>query len=129
MPEQAFVYILASGFKHLYIGVTTELIVRMHQHKSGTYPDSFTARYNIRHLVYLEQYASVTTAIAREKQLKRWSRIKKLRLIVAANPTWKDLSEEWGQPLDAPIAPKLPPQPQPGTSSQSQPKFSRSTEP
>ena len=116
MPEQAFVYILASGFKHLYVGVTSRLDARMVQHKSGTYPDSFTARYNIHQLVYIERYQCLTTAIAREKQLKRWSRIKKLRLIISTNPTWKDLSEDWGQPLNGAPSPQhhapclLPPQ-------------------
>jgi putative endonuclease len=97
--EQAYVYILASSFKHLYIGITTEIEVRIRQHKNHTYPNSFTARYKIDQLVYLERYALVTTAIAREKQLKRWSRIKKIRLIVSQNPTWQDLSEEWGKPI------------------------------
>jgi putative endonuclease len=97
--EQAYVYILASSFQRLYIGITTEIEVRVRQHKNHAYPNSFTSRYNIDKLVYLERYALVTTAIAREKQLKRWSRIKKLRLIVSQNPTWQDLSEEWGKPI------------------------------
>ena len=101
--EQAYVYILASSFQHLYIGITTEIEVRIRKHKNATYPNSFTSRYKIDKLVYLERYALVTTAIAREKQLKRWSRIKKLRLIVSQNPTWQDLSEEWGKPT-APYA-------------------------
>ncbi len=99
MVEQAYVYILASSFQHLYIGITTELEVRIRQHKNHTYPDSFTARYKIDKLVYYESYALVTEAIAREKQLKNWSRIKKLRLIVAQNPIWKDLSTDWGKPI------------------------------
>jgi putative endonuclease len=99
MVEQAYVYILASSFQHLYIGITTEIEIRVSKHKNSAYPDSFTSRYKINKLVYLEHYAEITTAIAREKQLKRWSRIKKLRLIVAQNPTWKDLSEDWGKPL------------------------------
>jgi putative endonuclease len=97
--EQAYVYILASSFQRLYIGITTEIEVRVRQHKNHTYPGSFTSKYKIDKLVYLERYPSITTAIAREKQLKRWSRIKKLRLIVAQNPTWNDLSTEWGKPI------------------------------
>jgi putative endonuclease len=97
--DQAYVYILSSSFKHLYIGITTEIEVRMRKHKNGAYPESFATRYRIDQLVYLEHYALVSQAIAREKQLKRWSRIKKIRLIVAQNPTWKDLSEEWGKPI------------------------------
>jgi putative endonuclease len=97
--EQAYVYILASSFKHLYIGITTHIEARVREHKNATHPRSFTARYKIDKLVYLERYEQVTRAIAREKQLKHWSRIKKIRLIVAQNPTWKDLSEEWGKPI------------------------------
>jgi putative endonuclease len=99
MQEISYVYILASGFKHLYIGVTTEIEQRILQHKKETYPTSFTARYNMKGLVYLERFAHLDSAIAREKQLKRWSRIKKIRLIVAANPTWIDLSQDWGKPI------------------------------
>jgi putative endonuclease len=98
MREVAYVYILASGFKHLYIGVTSELEQRVSDHKKGKFPGSFTERYNIHHLVYYERFGDIGTAIAREKQLKRWSRIKKIRLIVATNPDWKDLSEEWEKP-------------------------------
>ncbi len=100
MVEQAYVYILASSFQHLYIGVTTELGIRVAQHKSGARPGSFTSRYKIDKLVYFECYALVSQAIAREKQLKRWSRIKKLRLIVAQNPDWRDLSAEWGKQVE-----------------------------
>ena len=81
--EFSYVYILASGFKHLYIGITSDLERRMCEHKEHVFPDSFTSRYNITQLVHLERYADVRVAIAREKQLKRWSRVKKIRLIVA----------------------------------------------
>ncbi|HZY72611.1 MAG TPA: GIY-YIG nuclease family protein [Edaphobacter sp.] len=100
MQEISYVYILASGFKRFYIGVTTELELRVLQHKNDFHPDSFTARYNIKDLVYFERFADLPSAITREKQLKRWSRIKKIRLIVAENPTWRDLSEDWGQPIE-----------------------------
>ena len=99
MPEQAYVYILASSFQRLYIAITTEIEIRIAQHTNGKYPDSFTARYKIDKLVYYECYALVLQAIAREKQLKRWSRIKKINLIVARNPTWRDLSAPWGKPM------------------------------
>jgi len=92
MPEQAYVYIMASTFQRLYIGITTDIETRIAQHKSGLYPDSFTSRYKIDKLVYFERFAMIPEAIARETQLKKWSRIKKLRLIVAHNPTWRDLS-------------------------------------
>ncbi len=94
--EFGYVYILASGFKHLYIGVTSHLEVRVGQHKDGTFPCSFTERYNIKQLVYFERFAEMETAIAREKQLKRWSRVKKIGLIVRANPDWRDLGADWG---------------------------------
>jgi putative endonuclease len=98
--EFGYVYILASGFKHLYIGVTSHLEVRVGKHKDGTYPCSFTERYNIKQLVYFERFAEMQTAIAREKQLKHWSRVKKIRLIVAENPAWRDLSAEWGESVE-----------------------------
>jgi putative endonuclease len=71
MPEQAYVYIMASSFQKLYIGITTEIEVRVSQHKNGTYPNSFTTRYKINKLVYFERFAMVPEAIAREKQLKK----------------------------------------------------------
>jgi putative endonuclease len=99
VQDLAYVYILASGFKHLYIGLTTKLESRIWQHQNGAFPGSFTERYNIRHLVYFERFGDIHAAIAREKQMKRWSRVKKVRLIVAENPTWRDLSAEWGKPV------------------------------
>jgi len=106
MPEYAYVYILANGFKKLYIGITTDLPTRVAQHKSHTHPHSFTARYNVTQLVYVyfERFTRITNAIAREKELKGWLRIKKIALIVENNPTWRDLSADWGQPLP-PISP------------------------
>jgi putative endonuclease len=98
MIEQAFVYIMSSSFQKLYIGVTTEIEIRISQHKGHKDPDSHTSRYRIDKLVYYECFGLISQAIAREKQLKKWSRIKKIRLIVAQNPTWQDLSAEWGKP-------------------------------
>src|ERR1700682_3210901 len=63
MQEISYVYILASGFKHLYIGVTTEIEHRIFQHKNNTYANSFTARYNIKDLVYFERFADLSLAI------------------------------------------------------------------
>jgi putative endonuclease len=99
MHEIAYVYILSSSFKRLYIGVTSTIEERISQHKKGSFPDSFTSRYKIDQLVYLERFTSIASAIAREKQLKNWSRIKKIRLIIAHNPTWQDLSADWGKPM------------------------------
>ncbi len=101
MEKLSYVYSLSSSFKHLYIGVTSDLQRRIAQHKNGTSSAAFTERYNIKTLVYFERFAMMPEAIAREKQLKRWSRIKKIQLIVANNPTWRDLSSEWGQPVAA----------------------------
>ena len=100
MPDQAYVYIMASSFQRLYIGITTEIEALVSQHKNGTYPNSFTSRYKINKLVYFERFAMVPEAMAREKQLKNWSRIKKLCLIVAQNPTWQDLSADWAKPIE-----------------------------
>jgi putative endonuclease len=83
MPEQAYVYIMASSFQRLYIGITAEIETRVAQHKNGSYASSFTSRYRIDKLVYFERFARIPEAVAREKQLKKWSRIKKLRLIIA----------------------------------------------
>jgi putative endonuclease len=99
MNEYAYVYILANGFKKLYVGITAELEIRVRQHKQKKDPRCHTARYNITQLVYFERFTTVTAAIAREKQLKGWLRIRKLELIISTNPTWLDLSSDWGKPI------------------------------
>jgi len=95
-----FVYILANTFHRLYTGVTNGLMVRVKQHKEGHDPKSFTARYGIDRLVYFEQFQYINDAIRREKQIKRWPRVKKVALIVQHNPTWRDLSEDWGKAME-----------------------------
>ena len=97
--QQAYVYILASSFKKLYIGVTTDLMHRITEHKNHKNPQSHTAKYNINKLVYLERFTTITAAIQREKQLKGRLRTRKLELIISTNPLWQDLSEEWGKPI------------------------------
>ena len=99
MDEIAYVYILANVFKKLYIGVTNDLEVRVCQHKQKKNPTSHTSKYNITQLVYLERFTTITAAIHREKVLKGWLRIRKLELIISTNPTWRDLSEDWGKPI------------------------------
>ena len=99
MPECVYVYILSNGFRKLYIGVTNNLERRVTEHKQKLSPDSHTARYNITRLVYFERFHSIVAAISREKQLKGWLRVRKLELIVATNPEWRDLSEGWGRPI------------------------------
>ncbi|HEX4155568.1 MAG TPA: GIY-YIG nuclease family protein [Acidobacteriaceae bacterium] len=98
--EYVYVYILASSLKRLYIGVTSELEKRIWKHKNRVHPESFTARYRIDRLVYFERFGNVQAAIAREKELKGWLRVRKIALIVAENPTWRDLSEDWGGPVE-----------------------------
>lgn len=77
----------------LYTGVTSDLKERLKQHKSKKHVHSFTARYNIFKLGYFEEYAAITEAINREKQIKGGSRKKKVDLISAVNPGWIDLSD------------------------------------
>ena len=99
-PDQyAYVYILSNGFRKLYIGVTTEIEVRIHEHKTKKHPRSFTARYNIDRLVHFERFSMISAAIVREKQLKSWLRKRKLELIISTNPGWRDLSADWGKPM------------------------------
>ena len=87
-------YILASRSHNFYVGVTRDLRVRVLQHKNGTF-EGFTSRYNIDRLVHFELFQDIRDAIGREKQLKRWTRTKKIWLIELRNPTWQDLSEGW----------------------------------
>ena len=89
---------MASRSHNLYIGVTNSLSRRVRQHKSHEY-EGFTCKYNVDRLVWFSEYSHINRAIAREKQLKGWVREKKIRLIEALNPTWQDLSEQWGKPI------------------------------
>jgi putative endonuclease len=89
-----YVYILANRPKTLYIGVTSDLYARMYQHKNHLTP-GFATRYGLDRLVYFEEISEMIEAIAREKQLKVRTRAKKVALIEAMNPEWKDLSEDW----------------------------------
>ncbi len=89
-----FVYILASARNGtLYIGITSNLIRRVWQHKEKL-ADGFTSKYNVSLLVYYEMHDSVELAIMREKQLKAWRRKWKIDLIEEKNPTWTDLYQE-----------------------------------
>jgi len=75
--------------------VTGKLTTRVLQHKLHEYPEGFTAKYNVERLVYFEPFGEIAEAIAREKQLKRWRREKKIALIKSMNPAWSDLAEHW----------------------------------
>ena len=89
-----YVYFLSNNAMVLYIGVTNDLDVRMFQHIRERDPSSFAARYNLDRLVYYEDYPTPREAIAREKQLKGWSRERKKQLIRRVNPEWRNLMEE-----------------------------------
>ena len=91
--REFYVYMLASRSRVLYVGVTNDLMRRMHQHKHSLLP-GFTRQYRVTSLVYFEQTGDIRSAIAREKQLKGWLRKKKLELISAANPGWDDLAPD-----------------------------------
>jgi putative endonuclease len=89
-----YAYMVASRSRTLYVGVTSGLEKRVFEHKRKLH-EGFSATYNCDRLVWLERFGEVDEAIAREKQLKRWRREKKVALIEANNPTWVDLSEGW----------------------------------
>ena len=86
-----YVYLTASG-KHgtLYLGVTNNLVRRIHEHKSKIVP-GFTSQYDVTRLVWYEVYDDPTNAITREKDIKKWRRDWKIRLIEEDNPDWSDL--------------------------------------
>jgi putative endonuclease len=90
-----FVYMIQSNSRRaLYIGMTNHLRRRVWQHKTHEFA-GFTNDYDAGRLVYWEQFETVQAAIAREKKLKGWRREKKLALITAMNPDWKDLAADW----------------------------------
>ena len=96
-----YTYILASRTHVLYIGVTGNIERRVEQHKAK-HNSGFTAKYNCNRLVWFERHATPNAAISREKELKGWLRSRKLALIAGANPTWIDLSQNWGKPIPPP---------------------------
>ena len=100
MERDGAVYIMASGFHGtIYTGVTSDLPGRVWQHREGTF-GGFTERYGCKRLVWFEAGGSMEGAIAREKQIKNWTRAWKVALIEAGNPTWRDLAEDFGfEPL------------------------------
>ncbi len=96
MDKEYFVYILASKSRVLYVGVTNNLYRRVDQHQQKQV-EGFSSRYNVTRLVYYESTNDVRAALDREKQIKSWRRSKKVTLIEAMNPAWKDLSEDMKQ--------------------------------
>ena len=89
-----YVYIMTNYSRTLYIGITNNIRRRTWEHKDHQVK-GFTDRYNIDTLIYVESFSDAASAIAREKQLKTWSRKKKLQLIAQQNPDWHDLSDGW----------------------------------
>ena len=100
MSIGAYAYLMASPRKRLYVGVTSDLMQRVKDHKSNADPRSHCSKYNIHDLVYYEVFESINQAIARETSLKGILRIRKIQLIVGLNPTWRDLSADWGKPAE-----------------------------
>jgi putative endonuclease len=89
-----YVYILASKQNGvLYTGVTSNLISRIYQHKNNL-SDGFSKKYFVHKLVYSEQHSDINEAILREKQIKKWNRDWKIRLIEGSNPSWNDLYDD-----------------------------------
>ena len=91
--EKSFVYILTNKDNNvLYTGVTTDLTLRINQHRNKTF-GGFSARYNLTKLVYFEEWPDITSAIQREKAIKRLPRKRKILLIERMNPMWRELME------------------------------------
>jgi len=96
MPA-GFVYILCSQpHGTLYIGVTSDLLKRIEEHRQGA-GSAFVKKYGVTRLVYFEEYLLYADAIRRETNLKRWKRDWKIALVEKANPTWADLLENWNR--------------------------------
>src|ERR1700761_2489252 len=96
--KPGYTYIMGSATGTLYIGVTSDIHLRVRQHKNGTF-EGFSKKYGCTRLLYYEGYESIVEAIARETQLKGWRREKKLNLIRKKNPEFRDLAEKWGWEL------------------------------
>jgi putative endonuclease len=92
--KTAYVYIMGSASGTLYVGVTSGLEKRVWEHKRGVH-EGFTKKYKVTRLLFLEEHTSMSDAIAREKQIKAWSRDKKLAMIRSLNPRWNDLAWNW----------------------------------
>lgn len=95
MQKGGAVYIMTN--KHhtvLYTGVTSDLNTRIYEHKTKKYTKSFTAKYNIDKLIYIESFHSIEEAIDREKQVKKYRREKKIALIERINVDWRDLYDD-----------------------------------
>lgn len=95
MERGGCIYIMTNKNKTvLYVGVTSDLLSRITVHKTHTYPNSFTSKFNLEFCIYFEFHPTIEDAIAREKQVKKYRREKKIALIENINPLWKDLFDE-----------------------------------
>ena len=93
--KRFWVYMLASRPNGvIYTGVTSDLIKRVHEHKTDV-TDGFTKQYNVKTLVYAEEHTTSEAAIMREKQIKKWNRDWKIELIEKGNPNWRDLYDDY----------------------------------
>ena len=92
--DQYYVYMMTNATRTLYIGVTNDLERRVYEHKRKLV-DGFTKKYSVTWLAYYEVTSDVYVALTREKQLKKWSRGKKVALIESLNPQWTDLAQDW----------------------------------
>jgi putative endonuclease len=99
-PHDYYVYIVTNKSWTLYTGVTNNLEGRVWEHKHKS-TKGFTSRYRMGKLIYMEHFRDIRDAIAREKQIKGWTRARKMALIKGAHPTCRDLSEGWFQEGDA----------------------------
>jgi putative endonuclease len=90
-----YVYLLTNwNNRVIYVGVTNDLTRRINEHKNKLV-EGFTKTYNVDKLVYFEETNDVNSALAREKEIKKWRREKKNNLVLRMNPKWNDLSKEW----------------------------------
>jgi putative endonuclease len=89
--KHGYIYIMSNKQNGtLYVGVTSDLIKRIHEHKNH-FIEGFTSKYSLNNLVYYEIFENIENAILREKQIKKWNRAWKLKLINEFNPNWRDL--------------------------------------
>jgi len=98
-----YVYILASKSRVIYVGITGFLMARVLRHRAGE-GGAFTRRYRVHRLVYFQSFQNIGDAIARESEIKKWRREKKVSLIEESNPTWEDLADGWGEPAEMKVS-------------------------
>jgi putative endonuclease len=95
IDRKYYVYILTNWNNNvLYVGVTSDIGRRLYEHKNKIHK-GFTQKYNLNKLVYFQETTDILAAITREKEIKKWGRAKKSRLVSSINPAWQDLSDSW----------------------------------